>query len=247
MSSALPATLRRSHRTLLAGLRTLAYELHVLHRLWYKGRAQFRHMVWWRPLQRVRRIGSAAVTGPLAGSVPLARAAAPPPQPSDALVETDGARVVGVDVLWAIADVHASLWGAEAQSCAHLEKRGTPTCAPDPVLVDAARELAHELAELLGALHAACRACLAAIEAHLRTPPAPMHAATCVALIAVIARIAACADEVRGADGPLTSVRGALAARPQSTPSATDALRDLLDTVPEGPPPKRKKSERRRK
>ena len=132
MFSALPATLRRSHRTLLAGLRALAYELHVLHRLWYKGRAQFRHMVWWRPLQRVRRIGSAAVTGPLAGSVPLARAAAPP-QPTDALVETDGTRVVGADVLWAIADVHASLWGAEAPSCAHLEKRGAPpTCAPAP-------------------------------------------------------------------------------------------------------------------
>lgn len=247
MFSALPATLRRSHRTLLAGLRALAYELHVLHRLWYKGRAQFRHMVWWRPLQRVRRIGSAAVTGPLAGSVPLARAAAPP-QPTDALVETDGTRVVGADVLWAIADVHASLWGAEAPSCAHLEKRGAPpTCAPDPALADAARELAQELAELLGALHAACRACLAVIEAHLRTPPAPMHATTCVALIAVLARIAACADEVRGADGPLASVRSALAARPQSTPSASAALRDLLDAVPEGPPPKRKKGERRRK
>lgn len=96
--------LRKCHRFLHAKLRELAAEVYVLHRLWYKGAAQFRHMVWWRPVRRVKALAARITTGCLAHSVPLARGDAPATRRS-------AEEVVGVRLLRRVADAYAAHWG----------------------------------------------------------------------------------------------------------------------------------------
>ncbi|WFD36107.1 hypothetical protein MCUN1_002978 [Malassezia cuniculi] len=202
---ALPAALRRSHRALLGGLQSLAYELTVLHRIWYKGRAQFRYMKWWLPLQRIRRLGSIIATGSLQGTVPLARSMEAPDQ--SVMVASDE-RVVGTEVLWAIADMYAALWGEEPSSCASLDKYNGPQRPADKKLADAIVAACAELVNLLMQLEQACLTCSAAVLAHLRTPPAPMHAPTCMGIIATIARIVSLAKVlVSGSSEALDGVK----------------------------------------
>lgn len=100
----LPVTLRRHQRMIHADLRALSTEIHVLHRLWYKGAAQFHRMVWWRPLRRVRVLGMRIAAGHLAGSVPLARSCAPP------RASTDTGATLGVALLASTAAAYAALW-----------------------------------------------------------------------------------------------------------------------------------------
>lgn len=103
--------LRKLHRFVLGELRELSYEVHMLHRVWYKGAAQYRHMVWWRQLQRVQKLGARAVTGPLANSVPLARdmrwqrGVVQHTSPSEP--------VNGVKALRALAALYAACWDEE--------------------------------------------------------------------------------------------------------------------------------------
>lgn len=101
-----PVRLRKLHRLVLENLRLLAQELHVLHRIWYKGAAQFRHMVWWRPIQRVKKLGTRTTTGILASSVPLARGSMTTAQSPT----TPESPVLGVQVLTNIATVYAACW-----------------------------------------------------------------------------------------------------------------------------------------
>ena len=127
VSSKGPSTLvvlRKSHRFLLAKLRELAAEVQVLHRLWYKGAAQFRHMVWWRPVRRVKVLASRITTGSLAQSVPRVRGDAPPtPRRTDAPDE-----VVGVRVLRSVADAYVSHWDDAHASWSRCVSRTYPAC-----------------------------------------------------------------------------------------------------------------------
>lgn len=113
---ALPAALRKHQRRLVAELREIATETHVLHRFWYKNHAQLRHMVWWRRVRCVRQLGCRIATGPLRGTVPRAGSTAS---------HTDGAAcapldsdtpILGTALLTSLAQAYASLWGEEAAS-----------------------------------------------------------------------------------------------------------------------------------
>ncbi|WFD19981.1 hypothetical protein MCAP1_002225 [Malassezia caprae] len=120
--------LRKCHRFLHAKLRELAAEVQVLHRLWYKGAAQFRHMVWWRPVRRVKVLAARITTGSLAQSVPRARGDAPPTRRS-------AEEVVGVRTLRRLADAYASHWGDARVSWSshlqgHLQTPPAPMHAP---------------------------------------------------------------------------------------------------------------------
>ena len=121
LPGALPGQLRRTHRHLLHVLRLLATETHALHRIWYKGSAQFRHMLWWKPVHRVRVLGAKIATGPLEQSVPLARSSGASSgtatQHPVVPLERGGASAHGAVVLWQLAEVYASLWGEQAEAC----------------------------------------------------------------------------------------------------------------------------------
>lgn len=215
----LPAALRRSHRALLAGLRGLSYELALIHRIWYKGSAQFRHMKWWAPLQRIRRLGGLIATGSLAGTVPLGRSIEDTSN-AGALIALDDGRIVGTEMLWAIADLYAALWGQAPATCEtcvctdSLEKYTGQVKPADKELASCVASLANELVSLLKQLENACRTCTScvyadsALIAHLRTPPAPMHASTCMGIISVVARINAISGLlIHGAEDPLEGIK----------------------------------------
>ncbi|SHO78438.1 Uncharacterized protein MSYG_2783 [Malassezia sympodialis ATCC 42132] len=207
VSSKGPSTLvvlRKSHRFLLAKLRELAAEVQVLHRLWYKGAAQFRHMVWWRPVRRVKVLASRITTGSLAQSVPRVRGDAPPtPRRTDAPDE-----VVGVRVLRSVADAYVSHWDDAHASWSSLPKYEAPPRAALPATQrDAVQAVARDLASALMDVEEQCTLCYAHLQGHLQTPPAPMHAPVSLAVMAVCARMARLAREMRlGEDGATGSL-----------------------------------------
>ncbi|WFD27505.1 hypothetical protein MNAN1_002502 [Malassezia nana] len=138
--------LRKSHRFLLSKLREWAADVHVLHRLWYKSAAQFRHMVWWRPVRRVKVLAARITTGSLAQSVPRMRSH--PPTRRMSTPEQD--EVVGVRLLRSIAEAYAAHWGDTPCTWDSLPKQEAPPRTPWPTAsADAVREAAQALAEAL--------------------------------------------------------------------------------------------------
>ncbi|WFD23616.1 hypothetical protein MEQU1_002310 [Malassezia equina] len=158
--------LRKSHRCLLAQLRELAAEVQVLHRLWYKGAAQFRHMVWWRPIRRVKVLAARITTGSLAQSVPRARGDACP-RPTSADPRQD---VMGVRLLRSLADAYVSHWGETETSWSRyvtlihtsLPKLEAPPCHTLPIAQhDAVRAAAQALWGALSEVEEQCALCYA--------------------------------------------------------------------------------------
>ena len=185
-----PIRLRKWHRTFLPVLREMASEVHILHRLWYKSHAQFRHMVWWRPVQRVHKRGCDVITGSLAQSVKKARGGAL--YPSSASVADEPA--MSVQALTSLVRLYEAFWSATPTvSWDTMPKHDTPPLetACDPVYRAAAYDAVLQWQQSLQALEEACEVCFGRLQTHLRTPPAPMHTPTCMAVMAVCARLAA--------------------------------------------------------
>ncbi|WFD31431.1 hypothetical protein MSPP1_002466 [Malassezia sp. CBS 17886] len=172
--ASLPAQIRRHQRFLLAELRSLAAETHLIHRIWYKGRTQFRSMRWWRPLHRVRKLCTAIATGTLAQTVPLARTLEAPHRGAGSAASVarsdDGATpVYGVAYLDALAFAYASLWHDTATTWEHLPRFGTPaTGAGDERCIAHALAAAEELRTLFAELARACLHCYACVRARSR-------------------------------------------------------------------------------
>lgn len=190
-SSAVHVRLRRLHKFVLEQLCELAQEVHTLHRIWYKGAAQYRHMVWWRPLQRVKKLGVHVVTGPLSEIVPLARQTSLQHIPPQGTFHE--APVLGVQALTAMAAVYAACWNEPTPEYWHLlPKHTVPPISKQSIDPCVQAEAYHAFARLVDTLvnmKLASRMCYARIHAHLMTPPAPMYAPTCMALMAICARI----------------------------------------------------------
>lgn len=175
--------LRKYHRSFLAALEQLSEELHILHRIWYKGRLQYRHMVWWRPVQRVLRHGSISVTGSLAQSVPLGSGARPrrtlPTASSDAsCVALFQSMAAAYYALWD--DSSPAAWdryvGASSLSLPRREAQPRASTVA-PAHRAAMREAARALKADLAALVRACHHCFAYVWLLTQTRPSPsLHA-----------------------------------------------------------------------
>ena len=201
--------LKRLHAFVLDKLCELAYEVHTLHRIWYKGAAQYRHMVWWRPLQRVKRLGALVATGPLSESVPLARQTSLQHKTPRGAAPED--QVLGVQALAAIAAVYAACWNEQAPEYWQvLPKHTTPPNSHHRIDSRIRSQAYDALARLLDTLmnmKQASRACYARSHAHLVTPPAPMYAPTCMALMAICARICTLCELLVRGQGPDEGIR----------------------------------------
>ncbi|WFD37623.1 uncharacterized protein MJAP1_000570 [Malassezia japonica] len=202
---ALPAALRKHQRFLITELRKVSTETHTLHRLWYKNQAQLRHMTWWRRVRPVRQLGCRIATGPLRGSVP--RAGSMGSSRGDATESAyvaldDDVQVLGTELLLALAQAYTSLWGEEASTWESLPRFSTPpTHAVKKGPFVRALRRARALKEAVEELERRCRACFVAIEEHLNTPPAPMHAAISMTLMSICAHLAAVAHAMLQGDG----------------------------------------------
>ena len=216
-SAALPGLLRKHQRALIAELREIATETHTLHRIWYKHHAQLRHMVWWRRVRCVRQLGCRIATGPLARSVPTAgsmRAAPSMPSETACVPLAADAHVLGTELLWRLAQAYTSLWDQDASgweryvraSLCSLPRFPTPPSQkPRKSVYVRALRAAQALRSAVKELERRSQACFVYvcptlthryIQAHLTTPPAPMHAALCMALVSVCAHLAAVCERM---------------------------------------------------
>ncbi|PKI84874.1 hypothetical protein MVES1_001367 [Malassezia vespertilionis] len=191
--ASLPVVLRKHQKFMVCALRDLAAELHLLHRIWYKTHTQLRHMVWWRPLHRIRVLGKRLVTGPLHGAVPRSGVQLPSEAPTSAVQTLPfAAHVHAPRYLYKIALAYTAMWDAQPTTWESLPRYATPpTQAPRAAAFAAAWEEGQCVAQLAEALGRASMQCCARLDAHLHTPPAPMHAPTAMAVYACVAKIAA--------------------------------------------------------
>ncbi|WFD45885.1 hypothetical protein GLX27_000510 [Malassezia furfur] len=99
------------------------------------------------------------------------------------------AHVLGTELLWRLAQAYTSLWDQDASGWESLPRFPTPPSQkPRKSVYVRALRAAQALRSAVKELERRSQACFVYIQAHLTTPPAPMHAALCMALVSVFAR-----------------------------------------------------------
>ncbi|KAN0065393.1 hypothetical protein ACQY0O_001229 [Thecaphora frezii] len=192
--AALPKALRQLLRHLFSQHALLCTESHLLARLWYKGRSQFRTAAWWKHIDGVRRCLLCL----------LGRAAAP-----GRLHTTSDALLVALSSLFSPGSSPASTQPIAMAEGEVQPPRSVPKFSTPPIRLDRTGERApprdvfyvaanetYTLATLLNELRKRARKAYTVAALHLRTPPAPTFAPQAVVLLTLAASVERIATDI---------------------------------------------------